>query len=136
VTKNEEVKSLAEKMNRKSKKMVLCHTDAHGFNLIQGDNLFLVDWESIKVAPAEVDLVMFSKKDYWDIFIKHYLNLRPDFELDSEILIFFILRRKIEDIWDFIASILYDELTIKEREGNLAYLANCCKTLDDCWFEL
>jgi thiamine kinase-like enzyme len=36
--------------------MQLCHTDAHGWNLMQNQNLMLIDWEGLKLAPVEADL--------------------------------------------------------------------------------
>ncbi len=133
---SKELKSLSEKVKQKENKMVLCHTDAHGWNLMQNERLVLVDWEGIKLAPAEADLVMFTKKNYWDIFIEHYNKLRPSFILDNELLMFYILRRKIEDIWAFIASILFDEQPVEQQERDLAFLSGCCYTFDDLYFEL
>ena len=138
VLKNNEVKSLSEKVKIKQKniKMVLCHTDAHGYNLMQNDHLTLVDWEGIKLSPPEADLIMFSKKEYWDIFIGHYMKLLPKFILDNDVFTFYILRRKIEDIWAFIEGILSDDLPAEQRERDLSFLLNCCGTLDDLYFEL
>jgi thiamine kinase-like enzyme len=131
-----EVKTLSEKMRQRNNIMVLCHTDAHGYNLIQGERLALVDWEGMKLAPAEADLVMFTKKEYRIIFFKHYRKLRPEFRLDAEMLSFYIKRRKIEDIWDFIRSILYDGLSCGERKRDLAFLSGCMDALNDLYFEL
>ena len=134
--KNNEVKSLAEKVKHKNVKMVLCHTDAHGYNLMQSKHLVLVDWEGIRLAPAEADLLMFSKREYWDIFIKRYLEKRPNFVLDNNVFTFYILRRKIEDIWAFIEGILFDNLSAEQRERDLTHLSNCCAALDNLCFEL
>jgi len=133
---NEAVKSSSEKVKQKNIKMVLCHTDAHGFNLMQSEHLVLVDWEGIKLALAEADLIMFTKKEYWDIFIERYERQRPNFILDDELLLFYILRRKIEDIWAFIESILFDDQAEEERKRDLNLLSKCCYTLDDLYFEL
>lgn len=131
-----EVKSLSEKVKRKNINMVLCHTDAHGYNLMQNKHLTLVDWEGIKLAPAEADLLMFSKNEYWDIFFGRYMKLRPDFRIDSDIFTFYVLRRKIEDIWAFIEGIIFNNLSAEERERDLRHLLRCCKSLDDYCFEL
>ena len=136
VSKNNEVKSLSEKVKQKKIKMVLCHTDAHGWNLMQGKHLVLVDWEGIKLAPAEADLAMFSKKEYWDTFIEHYNKLRLEFILDNDLFSFYILRRKIEDIWAFMESILFDNQSDEQRKRDLDFLSKCCYTLDDLYFEL
>lgn len=134
--KNNEVKLLAEKVKKKNINMVLCHTDAHGYNLMQSKHLVLVDWEGIKLAPAEADLIMFSKRAYWEIFIVHYMKNRPGFFLDNDIFMFYILRRKIEDIWAFIESILFDNLSVEQRESDIMHLSNCCNSLDELYFEL
>jgi Ser/Thr protein kinase RdoA (MazF antagonist) len=136
ISKNNEVISLSEKVKLSNIKMVLCHTDAHGWNLMQGEHLFLVDWEGIKLAPAEADLTMFTKKEYWDTFIEHYYKLQPNFNLDKDIFMFYILRRKIEDIWAFVEGILFDNLSEQQRERDLTLLSECCKSLDNLCFEL
>jgi len=136
ISRNNEVKSLSEKVKLKNIKMVLCHTDAHGWNLIQSEYLVLVDWEGLKLAPAEADLTMFTKKEYWDIFIQHYNKQRPNFILDNDLFSFYILRRKIEDIWAFIEGILFNNLSDEQRESDLTFLSKCCNTLDDLYFEL
>jgi spectinomycin phosphotransferase len=79
---------------------------------------------------------MFTKKEYWDIFIEHYNKLRPEFNLDNDIFMFYILRRKIEDIWAFIESILYDNLSEQQRERDLSLLSECCNSLGNLYFEL
>lgn len=134
--KNDEVKALSEKIKRKNMNMVFCHTDAHGWNLMQNEHLYLVDWEGVKLAPAEADLTMFTKKEYWNVFIEQYNNLRPKFILDNDILTFYLLRRKIEDIWAFIQGILFDNLSAEKRERDLIFLSKCCNTLNDLYFEL
>lgn len=125
-----EVGSLADRVKRKNSRMVLCHTDAHGWNLIQSQCLVLVDWDGMKLAPAEADLFMFAVKDYWDIFLRHYNIIRPEFELDDEMLSFYVLRRKLEDIWAFLESILYNDLPDERRKSDLAYLSNECRNLN------
>lgn len=135
-SKNNEVISLSEKVKLGNIKMVLCHTDAHGWNLMQGEHLFLVDWEGLKLAPAEADLTMFTKKEYWNTFIEHYYKLCPNFNLDKDTFMFYILRRKIEDIWAFIEGILFDNLSEQQRERDLILLSECCKSLDNLYFEL
>jgi thiamine kinase-like enzyme len=46
---------LAEKLKREDLKNVLCHTDIHHWNMMQGRNLILIDWEGLKLAPPEHD---------------------------------------------------------------------------------
>jgi spectinomycin phosphotransferase len=124
-----EVKLLSERAKQKNSRMVLCHTDAHGWNMMQSDRLVLVDWEGMKLAPAEADLFMFAEKDYWDVFLKHYKAIRTEFELDEEMLSFYVSRRKLEDIWAFLESILYDDLSDERRKTDLTHLSNQCRYL-------
>lgn len=130
ILKINELKSLSYRAKQKGSRMVLCHTDAHGWNLMQSDHLILVDWEGMKLAPAESDLFMFAVKDYWDIFLKHYSAIRPEFELDKDMLSFYVIRRKLEDIWAFLESILYDDFSNEQRKNDLEFLSNECKNLN------
>jgi len=136
ILKNNELKLLSDTVRKKDVKMVLCHTDAHYKNFMQTKHLILVDWEGMKLAPVEADLFMFTQKRYWDIFIEYYSKLNPKFVLDNEILYFYILRRKIEDIWAFIESILHDNLSNEQRKRELAFLLKGCGGLEELSFEL
>ena len=60
--KNDELVKLAKAAKAKNAGFVLCHTDAHYKNFMQSDRLVLVDWEGLKLAPAEADLFMFTQK--------------------------------------------------------------------------
>lgn len=126
----DETKLLSKKVKQIKNKMVLCHTDAHGWNLMQSEHIVLVDWEGMRLAPAEADLFMFATKYYWDIFIKHYSNIRTGFELDQNMLSFYSSRRKLEDIWAFLERILYNDLSYEQHISALIYLSNECKNLN------
>ena len=136
LSKIDELQTLSGRIRHRDNKLVLCHTDAHGYNLMQSNRLILVDWEGLKLAPAEADLFMFSKKDYWDIFIGRYKELCPGFVLDDDILLFYILRRKLEDIWEFADGIAFGNLSAEQRRRDMGFLCACLNTLDDLCFEL
>ena len=114
----------AEQVRAKQLPFVICHADIHGWNLIQSDRLILIDWESIKFAPAEADLYTFwgdwywgdsNWGSYWDVFLPIYLKSRPDYIVDNEVLAFYQLRRHIEDIEEFYKEYIYDDLTENEK---------------------
>ena len=99
---------------------VLCHTDIHGWNLMQSDRLILIDWESIKLAPAEADLYTFwgdwywgdfKWGSYWDTFLPIYQKLHPEYIFRKEVLMFYQIRRHIEDINEFYREYIYDDIT-------------------------
>jgi thiamine kinase-like enzyme len=134
--KNDYVKSLSEKFKKMNFNMTLCHMDAHGYNLMQSEHLVLVDWEMAKFAPPELDLILFTKPDYWSIFIEHYHKFRPNFVLDKDLLTFYIHRRNIEDIWEFMNTILNNKQTNEQRQLELDLLSVCCRALSNSFFEL
>jgi len=136
MAKNVKVKSLSEKFKKMNYDMTLCHMDAHGYNLIQSERLVLVDWEMAKYAPPELDLILFTKPEYWNTFIGHYCKLRPNFILDNDLLTFYVHRRNIEDIWEYINTILNNKQTNEQRQLELDLLLKCCNALDDSFFEL
>lgn len=108
----------------------LCHTDVHGWNLMASDHLILVDWEGLKLAPLEADLYMFIHKPWWDCFWTYYRRFRPGTELNPELIEFYLLKRKLEDIWEFLSRLMYDDLDQKTYTQCLTNLANECKELD------
>ena len=136
MAKNEKVKSLSEKFSKMSFDMTLCHMDAHGYNLMQAGRLVLVDWEMAKYAPPELDLCVFTKPEYRDTFIGHYTELRPGFVLNNDLLMFYVQRRNIEDIWEFLNTIINNKQTTEQRQLELDLLSVCCKAINDPFYEL
>ena len=95
---------------------VLCHTDANLANWVldeQGE-LFLVDWEGARLAPAEHDLFIFTG-DGFPEFLRYYRRVRPQARLSAELFGFYFYQRKLEDLTDWIVRIL-DENTMDEQD--------------------
>jgi len=129
---------LAERAKKENLPFVLCHADIHGWNLMQSDNLFLIDWESIKFAPVEADLYTFwgdwywgdSKwGSYWDAFLPVYQRLHPKYIVREEILRFYQIRRHIEDVNDFFRQYLYDDMTEAETHEVVSLMERECEFL-------
>lgn len=117
------VERLATDIRRSNPKMVLCHTDVHNWNLMQSDEqIVLIDWEGLKLAPAEADLMFFVDKPYYDVFINIYQKLHKDFVINMDTLLFYQIRRKLEDIWEFIEQLLYDNQKEQERNETIKLL--------------
>jgi len=117
---------------------VLCHTDIHGWNLMQSDKLILIDWESIKFAPVEADLFTFWSDwywgnskwgSYWDKFLPVYQKYHPEYTEQNETLRFYQIRRHIEDIEEFFKQYLYDDMTKEETDEVISCLERECKIL-------
>lgn len=103
---------------------VLCHTDVHNWNLMQTEQeLMLIDWEGLKLAPVEADLMFVVDKPYRELFMKHYCTFHPDFQMDADLLQFYQKRRKLEDIWEFMQQLLLDSQEEQDRRRTMTYLA-------------
>ncbi len=117
------VERLAMDIRRSNPKMVLCHTDIHNWNLMQSDEqVVLIDWEGLKLAPAEADLMFFVDKPYYDIFIDIYQKLHKDFVINMDTLLFYRIRRKLEDIFEFIEQLLYNKQEEQKRNETIKLL--------------
>jgi len=91
----------------------LCHNDIHGWNVItQGDELVLLDWEGLRFAPREADLFMFKYERYWgqrwDEFYDVYHKTHPHLEINETAMRFFQLRRRLNDVDEFVNNIVLD----------------------------
>src|SRR5262249_41665391 len=54
-----EMEALAALLRERSGPFVVCHADLHPGNIIrcQGDQVFLIDWDDVMLAPRERDLI-------------------------------------------------------------------------------
>jgi len=91
----------------------LCHNDIHGWNVItQGDGIVLLDWEGLRFAPREADLFMFKYERYWgqrwDEFYDVYKKIHPQLEINETAMRFFQLRRRLNDVDEFVNNIVFD----------------------------
>ncbi|MCL2820767.1 MAG: phosphotransferase [Oscillospiraceae bacterium] len=134
----EKTSCMAARLKAENLPLVLCHADIHGWNLIQSDRLILIDWESIRYAPAEADLYTFwgdwywgdSKwGSYWDTFLPVYQKIKPDYVVREDVLKFYQLRRHIEDIEEFYKEYIYDDISNEEADEIKAHLQKECDFL-------
>ncbi|MCL2427063.1 MAG: aminoglycoside phosphotransferase family protein, partial [Oscillospiraceae bacterium] len=134
----EKAHTLADKVKSNDPYFALCHTDIHGWNLMQSDQLILIDWESIKFAPVEADLYTFWNDwywgdsnwgSYWNTFLPIYSNICTDYVVNKENLLFYQMRRHIEDIEEFYKQYLYEEMTNETRREVISCLERECRFL-------
>jgi thiamine kinase-like enzyme len=130
-----ELNGLADMLKRSGILKTLCHTDAHEWNLMQGSRLMLLDWEGMRLAPAEADLFMFAGKAYWKTFWKCYSDIRQGYVPDPIAMRFYTIRRKLEDIWAFMERILYDDIQGERRMKAMRYLRAGLMHLNDAYPE-
>ncbi|MBU5484244.1 aminoglycoside phosphotransferase family protein [Clostridium sp. MSJ-11] len=104
-------------------KMVFCHTDLHNWNLMQSKNtLILIDWEGLKVAPPEADLMFLKEKPYYKYFLDVYKEKHLDFQVNSDAMEFYLARRMLEDTWELAEQLLFDSQNEESRSQTLKYL--------------
>lgn len=128
------VEELAGKLSKESLRFVLCHTDVHGWNLMQSDKLILIDWEGLRLAPPETDLFAFIGNLFWHScsgeFMKTYQTVHTDFKVNPEVLEFYQTRRRVEDICAFAHGLLFDKkMDASERKESLYHLQHECEAL-------
>ncbi|MCL2545247.1 MAG: phosphotransferase [Clostridia bacterium] len=104
--------------------LVLCHADAHPWNVMQSDRLVLVDWEDLRWAPAEADLFMHALSPHWAAFWKAYSAIRSDFRIDAGLMRFYLIRRRLDDMWMDIERITQEDPTEGEVAEMLGWIAS------------
>ena len=102
--------------------LVLCHGDAHGNNVIQGKRLVLADWEDLRRAPAEADLFIYAWHPHGDALLEAYCAARDGYCINSELLRFYTLRRRLEDIWVDIQRMTEESPDDHEKEELLGWI--------------
>ncbi|GIN06003.1 aminoglycoside phosphotransferase family protein [Shouchella clausii] len=116
----ESTEKRANTLKQRPLRYALCHTDLHHWNLMtsQGE-LVLIDWEGLKLAPVEADMMFVVDECYNNAFMDHYRKRHLDYVIDQECLAFYQGRRKLEDIWEFLEQLLFDEQKPTERAAIL-----------------
>jgi len=119
---------LAEKLRRNPPANALCHTDVHGWNLMWGEKLILIDWEGLRLAPIEADLFAFSDRFFFDYakeaFFSAYKRVCPAYMVNETAMRYYRLRRRLEDISEFAHSIANDGPVQSEMEKSIMHLQN------------
>ena len=124
------IETLGQRLRNSNVRMALCHTDLHGWNLMQSEQqLIVIDWEGLKVAPVEADLMFLIDKPFFQEFLNIYQKTHHNFSINHDALQFYQGKRKLEDIWEFLEQLLWDEQNEEERVGTLNYLQEELKNL-------
>ncbi|GAA3406092.1 phosphotransferase enzyme family protein [Paenibacillus hodogayensis] len=98
----------------------LCHTDLHNWNLMVSDGkLILIDWEGLRLAPVEADLMFVADEPYIEAFLGAYRRRHPEFALNPHLLQFYQGRRRLEDIWEWSEQLIHDPQQAHERADAL-----------------
>ena len=104
--------------------LVLCHTDIHCMNmLVAGDTTVLLDFEGLKLAPIEHDIMFVRDEPYWSAWYAAYQAVRGPTPIDAQRLRFYQERRLLEDIYEWIEQMVHEHPTGQARQEILDGIA-------------
>jgi spectinomycin phosphotransferase len=116
------LEKVISEIDKKSKRMCLCHGDIHAGNLlINQDNFYIVDWDTIILAPKEKDLMFigggignkWKNDEEIEYFYKGY---GKKLRIDNNLIKYYRYERIIQDIYEFHQQIMNIETNEEERK--------------------
>jgi spectinomycin phosphotransferase len=117
----ERVQALGDAARSKPREQVLCHGDLIGDNLL-GDRaaqVWVVDWDGAVLAPGERDLALFAGQGF-ERFLDGYQHAAGRYvDLDPDLLAFFLLRRSLDDLVDWLGAVLANDQPDTQRRADL-----------------
>jgi spectinomycin phosphotransferase len=111
-----------KEIKTKKQKMCLCHGDIHAGNvLIAQNNFYIVDWDTIVIAPREKDLMFigggignkWNKPEEIEYF---YYGYGKETDIDKNLIKYYRCERIIQDIYEFYNQIVNIETEEEERK--------------------
>lgn len=75
----------------------------------------LLDWEGLRLAPVEADMMFLANKPYYHDFLSVYQKKHQDFAINFDALKFFKGSRDLDDIWVTLEQLLFDKQDAQER---------------------
>jgi spectinomycin phosphotransferase len=120
----------ASLLQNRSLEYVLCHADIHAANLLidANDSLYIVDWDTLIVAPKERDLMFVDSgiDNVWRSAREQALFYQGygEAELESIALAYYRYERIVEDIAAYCQQLLLTDQGGKDREEGLRQLTS------------
>ena len=127
-SKVERLQALGKAARSRAGEQVLCHGDLIGDNLLRdrAGRLWAVDWDGAARAPRELDLALFAGRGF-QRFLDSYRVAAGDQELvvDPDLIGFFLLRRNLDDLVDWLGGALDEERPAAQRRADLEGVRWC-----------
>jgi spectinomycin phosphotransferase len=122
----ERVQALGHAARLRPEQRVLCHGDLIGDNLLRdrAGRLWAVDWDGATLAPRELDLALFAGRGF-ERFLDDYEGDAEGHELDPDLVAFFVLRRNLDDLVDWLGGVLTGDRPDQQRRGDLDGVGWC-----------
>jgi hypothetical protein len=107
-----QLRMLGNQLRVRDLPLVLCHTDIHGWNtMVTGDTTHLIDFEGLVLAPAEQDLFFWFDDPRWPEIFATYTQVVGGHQVDATALLFYQLKRYLEDIYEWVAELVVPEIS-------------------------
>jgi spectinomycin phosphotransferase len=112
--------ALAEPLRQMPPPFVICHTDIHTGNVLRNreGSLIVLDWEGVCLAPAEYDLFIFTGEGF-EAFLQAYYHMGGGRNLTASTFAYYLYRRNLEDLADFIVRILDENTDLQTDQSDL-----------------
>jgi aminoglycoside phosphotransferase (APT) family kinase protein len=110
---------------------VLCHGDLIGDNLLadRSGRLWAVDWDGAVLAPRERDLALFAGQGF-ERFLDDYEVDSGMQDLDPDLVAFFLLRRNLDDLVDWLGAVLSEDQPEAQARADLDGVRWCLSRWD------
>lgn len=119
----EEFEVLRERCRSSKQAYVLTHGDPAGNILVdEKRSLYLVDWDDIKLAPAERDTWFMQDNPE---FLEGYLQYFPKHQVSALFYSYYVLNRYWDDLFGYLENILSDKPDTIRRENLKDLEKNC-----------
>jgi spectinomycin phosphotransferase len=127
----ERLQALGDTARSRPRERVLCHGDLIGDNMLgdRGGRLWAVDWDGAALAPRERDLALFSGQGF-ERFLDDYEGDAGTHGLDPDLVAFFLLRRNLDDLVDWLGALLTADRPEEQQRGNLDGVRWCLSRWD------
>ncbi len=122
--------ALAAVLQTRSQPFILCHADIHAGNILidTNDHLYIVDWDTLTLAPKERDLMFVGGGQFGSrrspqkeetLFYQGYGRTQTD----GSTLVYYRYERIVQDIAAYCEQLLLTDEGGKDRENGLRQLA-------------
>jgi spectinomycin phosphotransferase len=117
----QQVQALGDAVRARRRELVLCHGDLRGDNLLgdRAGRVWAVDWDGAVLAPHECDLVGFTGRGFAAFLAGYQRAADHGIDVDADLLAFFLLRRNLDDLVDWLGAVLARDRPIAQRRADL-----------------
>jgi spectinomycin phosphotransferase len=134
LVRQQQLEALSDAVRSQPRELVVCHGDLRGDNLLsdRAGRVWLVDWDGAVLAPRERDLVLFTGHGFAAFLAGYQRAADRSIDVDADLLAFFLLRRNLDDLVDWLGSVLAADRPVEQRRADLDGMRWCLER----WAEL